>query len=740
MRWAIEKLTGRRHASRLVAIVLLGIIIAARLINPVSLEIFRLKALDLYQVLFAPSGHQEDVLIVDIDERSLSRLGQWPWPRTLLGDLVGRITEGGAVAIGFDILFPEHDRMSPSALAEVVAAEDKAVAERLKVLPSNDQRFSDAIAASRVVLARSGRVDSVHQPFPDIPLPSSFAMLGPETENSLETSPGLVRNVPELESAAAGLGLVSSRPDIDGVTRRIPLVSKAGGMLMPSLALEMLRVATGESTILIRGDEAGANSVVLAGMEFPTDADGKAWLRFRPHNPSIFVPAVDVLDGNLPPGAFANKLVLIGTSATGLFDLRATPLDPVMPGVEVHAQLISSMLNGGLLLRPNWSLGAEVAATVALGVLMIVLLPRLGAVLTLTVGAFVAAATLGMAWWLFAAYGLILDFAFPLFGTFVVTVLMIATGYLNEELGRRQIRAAFGQYLSPDLINQLADDPDRLVLGGETRTMTILFSDVRDFTAISETYKGSPQALTSLINRLLTPLSVAVIDHRGTIDKYMGDNVMAFWNAPLPDADHAGNACRAALDMLAALDVLNLQRRGELGPDGKPAKPLVIGIGVNTGTCVVGNMGSDMRFDYTVLGDSVNLASRLESQTKAYGVKILIGEETANSVRGRFALLPVDRIRVKGKSEPERIFTLLGDETVREEESFARLSRIHAELIESYTARKWRSVERLSTSCRKAAGPFHLEGLYELYGARARGFLKAPPPRDWDGVYVAAAK
>lgn len=740
MRWAIEKLTGRRHASRLVAIVLLGIIIAARLINPVSLEIFRLKALDLYQVLFAPIGHQEDVLIVDIDERSLSRLGQWPWPRTLLGDLVGRITEGGAVAIGFDILFPEHDRMSPSALAEVVAAEDKAVAERLKVLPSNDQRFSDAIAASRVVLARSGRVDSVHQPFPDIPLPSSFAMLGPETENSLETSPGLVRNVPELESAAAGLGLVSSRPDIDGVTRRIPLVSKAGGMLMPSLALEMLRVATGESTILIRGDEAGANSVVLAGMEFPTDADGKAWLRFRPHNPSIFVPAVDVLDGNLPPGAFANKLVLIGTSATGLFDLRATPLDPVMPGVEVHAQLISSMLNGGLLLRPNWSLGAEVAATVALGVLMIVLLPRLGAVLTLTVGAFVAAATLGMAWWLFAAYGLILDFAFPLFGTFVVTVLMIATGYLNEELGRRQIRAAFGQYLSPDLINQLADDPDRLVLGGETRTMTILFSDVRDFTAISETYKGSPQALTSLINRLLTPLSVAVIDHRGTIDKYMGDNVMAFWNAPLPDADHAGNACRAALDMLAALDVLNLQRRGELGPDGKPAKPLVIGIGVNTGTCVVGNMGSDMRFDYTVLGDSVNLASRLESQTKAYGVKILIGEETANSVRGRFALLPVDRIRVKGKSEPERIFTLLGDETVREEESFARLSRIHAELIESYTARKWRSVERLSTSCRKAAGPFHLEGLYELYGARARGFLKAPPPRDWDGVYVAAAK
>lgn len=740
MRWAIEKLTGRRHASRLVAIVLLGIIIAARLINPVSLEIFRLKALDLYQVLFAPIGHQEDVLIVDIDERSLSRLGQWPWPRTLLGDLVGRITEGGAVAIGFDILFPEHDRMSPSALAEVLAAEDKAVAERLKVLPSNDQRFSDAIAASRVVLARSGRVDSVHQPFPDIPLPSSFAMLGPETENSLETSPGLVRNVPELESAAAGLGLVSSRPDIDGVTRRIPLVSKAGGMLMPSLALEMLRVATGESTILIRGDEAGANSVVLAGMEFPTDADGKAWLRFRPHNPSIFVPAVDVLDGNLPPGAFANKLVLIGTSATGLFDLRATPLDPVMPGVEVHAQLISSMLNGGLLLRPNWSLGAEVAATVALGVLMIVLLPRLGAVLTLTVGAFVAAATLGMAWWLFAAYGLILDFAFPLFGTFVVTVLMIATGYLNEELGRRQIRAAFGQYLSPDLINQLADDPDRLVLGGETRTMTILFSDVRDFTAISETYKGSPQALTSLINRLLTPLSVAVIDHRGTIDKYMGDNVMAFWNAPLPDADHAGNACRAALDMLAALDVLNLQRRGELGPDGKPAKPLVIGIGVNTGTCVVGNMGSDMRFDYTVLGDSVNLASRLESQTKAYGVKILIGEETANSVRGRFALLPVDRIRVKGKSEPERIFTLLGDETVREEESFARLSRIHAELIESYTARKWRSVERLSTSCRKAAGPFHLEGLYELYGARARGFLKAPPPRDWDGVYVAAAK
>ncbi len=305
-------------------------------------------------------------------------------------------------------------------------------------------------------------------------------------------------------------------------------------------------------------------------------------------------------------------------------------------GPKFMPSWFSAMINGNLLQRPNWAPAAEVFLTLLLGLSMILLIPRLGAAWTLAVGASAALAVIASAFWLFAEKGVIFDFVFPLMATLIVTGVMVVMGYLSEEIERRQIRAAFGQYLSPELVDQLAANPEKLVLGGETRTMTVLFSDVRGFTALSETYKDNPQGLTTLINRLLTPLSAAVIRQRGTIDKYMGDNIMAFWNAPLPDEDHAGNACSAALDMLSELEALNVARRTETGPDGLPVKPLQVGVGINTGQCVVGNMGSEQRFDYTVLGDSVNLASRLEGQTKAYGVRIILGEQDGRTGRWPF--------------------------------------------------------------------------------------------------------
>jgi adenylate cyclase len=270
--------------------------------------------------------------------------------------------------------------------------------------------------------------------------------------------------------------------------------------------------------------------------------------------------------------------------------------------------------------------------------------------------------------------------------------------------------------------------------------MTVLFSDVRGFTALSETYKDNPQGLTTLINRLLTPLSAAVIRNRGTIDKYMGDNVMAFWNAPLPDEDHAGNACRAALAMLGELAALNTTRQNETGPDGTPVKPLQVGVGINTGQCVVGNMGSEQRFDYTVLGDSVNLASRLEGQTKSYGVRILLGEATAAMVKDRFAVLPLDRIRVVGKKEPEEIFTLVGTEDCLASAEFQVLRAAHATAIQSYLGRHWDELDAHLAACRSAAAPFHIEGLYDKFAARAEVFRKDPPPADWDGVFEAKSK
>ncbi len=730
----------RLNIGKTVALTVLLAIIGLRVADPPAFELFRLKTFDLYQAGVTSKDQPSQILIVDIDESSLDRIGQWPWPRTRIADLIARITADGAVAIGIDVLFPEYDRMSPGELAKLLETDDPAVAERLKALPSNDQKLAEAFAASRVVLGQSGFHKKNPQWHAAIEQRHAFAVSGPEPQPFLDGYPGIIRNIPELEKAAAGLGMVSIRPDIDGVIRRLPLVVMAEDGIMPSLSLELLRAATGQTTILMRTGNAGVNSLVLAGAEFPTDTAAKAWLHFRPHDPGIFISAADVLEGKSAAGGFAGKLVLIGSSATGLFDLKATPVDPSMPGVELHAQLVSAMLGNQLLQRPSWAVGAEVLLTIVLGLLMIALLPRLGARWTLVAGAAAAAGIAGGSWWLFTNSGIILDFAFPLLGTLAVTAAMIVAGYLNEEVQRRQIRAAFGQYLSPELVNQLAENPERLVLGGETRSMSIMFSDVRGFTAISETYKDNPQGLTALINRLLTPLSAAVVQQRGTIDKYMGDNIMAFWNAPLPDEDHAGNACRAAFDMLSALDKLNAEREGETGPDGLPVKPLKVGIGINTGQCVVGNMGSDLRFDYTVLGDCVNLASRLEGQTKGYGVKLIVGEHTAELLKGRFALLPLDRIRVIGKAEPEEIFTVLGDDSVLGSQTFTALVTAHDRLLSAYRSMQWNELDLAIGECLEHAPAFHIEGLYDMYGKRGAAFRASPPPPNWDGVFDALSK
>jgi adenylate cyclase len=735
-----KRLSSRGSLGRATALLLLIGALALRIADPAPVELLRFKTFDLYQLLIKPPDLPEQVAIVDIDEASLNRVGQWPWPRTTLAQLVEKLTAYGAPAIAIDILFPEYDRMSPGALAEIIAGDDAVVAQHLKSLPSNDQKFADAVAASHVVLGQAVHETKNSQWHAKAREQTGIAMVGPGPDRYLDAYPGLVRNVPELENAAAGLGLVSVRPDADGIIRKVPLMLKADDRVLPSLGLELLRVATGESTILLRGDDAGVNSVVLAGVTLPTDESGYAWLQFRPHDPKIFISASDVLDGKLPAGALQNRLVIIGSSATGLFDLKATPVDAVMPGAEIHAQLVSAMINGNLLKRPNWAPGTEVALTLFLGLTMIMLIPRLGAAWTLAVGASAALAVIASAFWLFTEKGLIIDFVFPLLATLLVTGVMVVMGYLNEEIERRQIRAAFGQYLSPELVDQLAANPERLVLGGETRTMTVLFSDVRGFTALSETYKDNPQGLTTLINRLLTPLSAAVIRNRGTIDKYMGDNVMAFWNAPLPDEDHAGNACRAALAMLGELAALNTTRQNETGPDGTPVKPLQVGVGINTGQCVVGNMGSEQRFDYTVLGDSVNLASRLEGQTKSYGVRILLGEATAAMVKDRFAVLPLDRIRVVGKKEPEEIFTLVGTEDCLASAEFQVLRAAHATAIQSYLGRHWDELDAHLAACRSAAAPFHIEGLYDKFAARAEVFRKDPPPADWDGVFEAKSK
>ena len=427
--------------------------------------------------------------------------------------------------------------------------------------------------------------------------------------------------------------------------------------------------------------------------------------------------------------------MLIGTSAIGLLDNKTTPISRSMPGVEVQAQVLESLLANKLLYQPNFSEAIELLTALGAALAIIGLAPRLGPLLLLGLGAFVAVVVGAASWWSYRVHGALVDATFPLTASFIVYSALAFLNYFKEQVGRRRIRSAFSQYLSPDLVSELSRSSDRLTLGGETRTMSIMFSDVRGFTGISESFKGDPQGLTSLMNRFLTPLTNAIIDHKGTIDKYMGDAIMAFWNAPLRDPLHERNACDAALDMLARLQDLNQVLALE-----QPPRALDVGIGVNTGECVVGNMGSDLRFDYSVLGDSVNLASRLEGQSKSYGIKIILGDATAMAVGDLFAVLEIDLLQVKGKNEPEAVWTLIGDDNVKASDAFRELAPLHAAMIAAYRAAAFDEAEAMLDRCAAIEHGFGLDRLYELYRERLAIYRLMPPPPDWRGVYVALTK
>jgi adenylate cyclase len=408
--------------------------------------------------------------------------------------------------------------------------------------------------------------------------------------------------------------------------------------------------------------------------------------------------------------------------------------------VEIHAQVLESALTHGVLSQPNYGIAIEFCAALVLGILVIIFVPMLGPVTLGAVGALFASLLIGTSWYFYTQHRLLIDFTYPLLSTTAIYLSLIFTSFVREQAQRRQIRSAFGQYLSPALIEQLAQSPERLVLGGEEREMTIMFSDVRGFTTISESYKKDPQGLTSLMNRFLTPLTNAILDRKGTIDKYMGDAIMAFWNAPVDDNDHQLHACEAALDMLDRIDVLNKQREIEAKEGDQTFIPINIGVGLNTGACVVGNMGSDLRFDYSVLGDSVNLASRLEGQSKEYGFPIIVGSKTALAVKDKFAILELDFIMVKGKKEPEVIYAIAGREETAHSGRFQRLRNLTIEMLACYRSRDWEGALGAIERGRRTDEAGALELLYNLYEARIQGYQRNPPPADWNGAFALLTK
>ena len=728
--------------SRIVGLALLGALIALRILDPVIVTNIRNQAFDLYQRIKPREISKLPVSIIDIYDASLAQIGQWPWPRSTIADLLTKATQGGTVAIALDIVFSEKDRLSPKNIAENNPNFSEDLRTELSNLPSNDSVLAEAIAKSRIVLGQTS-LRSIHsnsnsdQVIPEV----QHAFLGKDPTPYLLKFPDLLQNLPELEKAGAGRGVFTVRPDPDGIHRRLPLVMMVQDKIRLGLSTELLRVATGGNAFAVRTNEAGISGVVVANQLLATDQNGSVWPYFTPSSRSRFISAADILNGKMPTGRLAGHLVFVGTSAIGLEDFRANPTGIAMPGVEIHAQVLENILSKTLLVRPNYAVGIELVVIAVLGLLVILLVPALGALLTIGSTLVLISGYIGVSYYYFDTQRLLLDPAYPTVAALLVILLMASANYIREERQRREIKSAFGQYVSPALVAQLADNPDQLKLGGETKDLSILFSDVRGFTTISESYKTNPQGLTQLMNNFLGVLSDAILHHKGTIDKYMGDAVMAFWNAPTDDEEHAAASCRAALKMMADVEQLNQQRKDE-AEDGEDVLPINVGIGINTGSCVVGNMGSGNRFDYTALGDTVNLGSRLEGQSKTYGIDIVLGALTAEAVSDRFAVLELDLIRVKGKNEPERIFGLFGDEEVAQKSDFKAARALNKSMITAYRNQDWTSAFEAVGMLREVDGRLNLrldEYLF-LYETRIAEFRANPPGQYWDGVYTATSK
>ena len=728
----------------LFVLALLAAATLVRAVDPFFVRALRLIAFDSYQQL-APQSYDArlPVRIVDIDEPSLAKLGQWPWPRTKVRDLLVELAGKGAAVVGFDILFGEPDRTSVEEIVKHLSpAQADLLREQAAGEPSNDQTFAAALKATPSVLATSLGSGANAPP----PVKAGFAIAGDDPRRLVPAFSGASGNLPILDAAARGIGAINWIPDRDQVVRRAPLMFRVGDAMVPSFAAEVLRVAQGASSYVLKaanasgetafGKNTGLNHVKIGELEIPTDADGAIVLKFRPGNAAAYLPAWKVLAGEVPREDIDGRIILVGTSAPGLLDLRATPLDAALPGVEIHAQLLEHILAGRSLTRPDYSLALEEAVIVVLGILLALILPRVSASTAAAIGVCSILALFVGGWISFRRWGLLLDPMYPALAVGCLTAGITFQVYRRVEAQRGEIRAAFGRYLAPAVIEEIIADPDKLELGGEVRELTLMFCDVRNFTSISEHL--SAVELTHFINELLTPLSEIILAHRGTIDKYMGDAVMAFWNAPLDEPEHAEHACRAALEMAARMEALNRDWEQQAARTGRPFRHVNIGIGVNTGQCCVGNLGSTYRFDYSAVGDEVNVTSRLEGLTKLYGVTAVVGEATLAKSGRKFPALELDVVAVKGRTRSTRVFTFL-ELLSREPNRLDGLQRKHGAFLAAYRARQWDEAERLLAECQEFAIA-RLASYYSLFATRIAALRNAPPPPDWDGSLAMTEK
>lgn len=649
----------RRLTAYLFGLLVIVLLTLLRLTDPYPLRVAREASFDFYQQVM-PRHVEADlpVHIVDIDEEALAAIGQWPWPRDVFALLTQRLIEMGAAAVALDLLFSEPDRLGPSGT---------------EAGQSNDARLASALSEGPTILAMAQSPRAVTTRL----LPKTgLAVTGNDPLARLPELGGVAQPLPELAAEAWGLGVASLERGGGGVARRLPLLWRNGEQVFPSLSVEALRLAMDVSTLVVLGDEAGTvDQLRIGDIAVPTGPSGDFWIYYRSLGDEIFTSARGILadDYTRLTDRIAGKIILVGTSATGLLDIRTSALGEAVPGVTIHLQALEQMMTGTFLDRADWVAGLEVLIFLGAGLLVVVSVISTGPM----VGLFVSLATMGAvtasSWYAFAGPRLLIDPSFPLLAILTLFAAMVLYRFATSDADRRRIRRAFAHYVEPSLLTQIEADEKLLRLGGEVRELSVMFSDVRNFSALAE--RVSPDELVAILNRLFGALGHAIIDNKGTIDKFMGDAVMAFWNAPVALERHALLACRAALDMRDALEKLN----------GEGGEPISIGVGIATGPALVGNMGFEERFDYSCVGDTVNVAARLESMCRTVCFELIVSAATA-AAAPELAFLEAGRVELKGMSGREPIHILVGDETMRQGEAFSRLAEAHTALLSELAA------------------------------------------------------
>ncbi len=693
--------------------------------------------------LTMPNSIDPRVVIVDIDEKSLAAEGRWPWRRDKLALMLDQLFDHYKVGIvGFDVVFAERDESSGLGVLRQLGenqlrgnAQYQSVLKEIGPQLEYDRAFAEKLRNRAVVLSYYFSADASEDGKGRATgaLPKPVLPAGTFKGKSIGFTRwiGYGANLAEFQEAAASGGHFNALPDEDGVNRRVPMLAEYGGAYYESLSMAMVRLGLNsppvvpgfpEEKFFTRNDP-GMEWIDIGSVRIPVDDEVAALVPYRGRQGSFkYVSATDVLRGTAPIDDLKNKIVLVGTTTRGLFDLRSTPVAGVYPGVEIHANLITGMLDGKIKQKPPYVLGAEVELLLFSGLAMALVLPLVNPLRATMLTVVVLAAVFASNVVVWTEGNLVLPLASGLLMIATLFALNMSYGFFVESRAKRQLSGLFGQYVPPELVDKMSRDPESFSMEGERRELSVLFADVRGFTTISE--RLDPKQLSKLMNEFLTPLTRVIYKHLGTIDKYMGDGIMAFWGAPLDDPQHARSAVLAGLEMHKVLDALQ-PRFQEMG-----WPPIHIGVGVNTGSMSVGNMGSEIRLAYTVMGDAVNLAARLEGKTKEYGVNMIVGEGTRAEVPD-VVFRELDQVKVKGKDKPVTIFEPIGlavevDKAVQDE------LKLWGQALKLYRACDWDMAELqlLNLQKRNAAS-----GLYKLFLGRIALFRSNPPEQGWDGSW-----